>query len=78
MSLQQHFAIALDGILVTVPDIDFTAYPDGIPSDHGAVIPGRFTLSSARHVATQLRFGALPIALRLVNVISEKHQSDRG
>ena len=28
--LYQHFAIALDGRLVSVPSIDFTQYPDGI------------------------------------------------
>jgi SecD/SecF fusion protein len=73
--LEQHFAVALDGILITVPDIDYATYPDGIPSDHGAEIPGRFTVSSARQLATELRLGALPVGLRLV---SEKHLSGRG
>jgi SecD/SecF fusion protein len=73
--LEQHFAVALDGILITVPDIDYAIYPDGIPSDHGAEIPGRFTVSSARQLATELRLGALPVGLRL---IGEKHLSGRG
>jgi SecD/SecF fusion protein len=64
--LQQHFAVALDGVLITVPQIDFTTYPDGIPSDQGAEITGGFTISSAQDLANELRDGALPINLKLV------------
>jgi SecD/SecF fusion protein len=64
--LQQHFAVALDNVLVTVPQIDFTTYPDGIPSDQGAEITGGFTISSAQDLANELRDGALPIGLKLI------------
>jgi SecD/SecF fusion protein len=65
-SLQQHFAVALDGVLVTVPEIDYTTYPDGIPSSQGAEITGGFTIGTAQDLANELRDGALPIGLRLI------------
>jgi SecD/SecF fusion protein len=68
--LQQHFAVVLDGVLVTVPQIDYTQYPDGLPSDQGAEIDAGLTLSSARAFAFALRVGALPVGLKL---ISHKH-----
>jgi hypothetical protein len=64
-SLTQHFAIALDSRLLTVPSIDFRQYPDGIRTD-SADITGGFTRQSAADLATQLRYGALPLALRVV------------
>ena len=63
----QHFAVALDNKLVTVPSIDFKQYPDGIPGDTGADITGGFTIQSAQDLATQLRLGALPIKLKLIS-----------
>ncbi len=63
----QHFAVALDNKLVTVPQIDFKQYPDGIPGDTGADITGGFTIQSAQDLATQLRLGALPINLKLIS-----------
>jgi SecD/SecF fusion protein len=72
--LQQHFAVALDGILVTVPQIDYTVYPDGIPTDQGAEIAAGFTISSARAFAAELRVGSLPLGLKL---ISDKHLPGR-
>jgi SecD/SecF fusion protein len=65
-SLQQHFAVALDNVLVTVPEIDYTTYPDGIPSSQGAEITGGFTISSAQDLANVLRDGALPIGLKQI------------
>jgi SecD/SecF fusion protein len=64
--LNQHFAVALDDKLITVPQIDFNTYPDGIPGDNGADITGRLTTQSAKDLATQLRLGALPINLQLI------------
>jgi SecD/SecF fusion protein len=64
--LNQHFAVALDTGLLTVPQIDFSKYPDGIPGDTGADISGGFTSSSASDLATQLRLGALPINLKRI------------
>jgi SecD/SecF fusion protein len=65
--LNQHFAVALDNQLITVPNIDFKTYPDGIPGDSGADITGGFTIQSAQDLATQLRLGALPINLKLIS-----------
>jgi SecD/SecF fusion protein len=66
-SLNQHFAVALDNQLVTVPYIDYKQYPDGINGDNGAEISGNFTTTSAQDLANQLRLGALPINLRLIS-----------
>ncbi len=63
----QHFAVALDTKLVTVPQIDFKTYPDGITGGSGADITGGFTIQSAQDLATQLRLGALPINLSLIS-----------
>ena len=63
----QHFAVALDTQLITVPQIDFKQFPDGIPADQGADITGGFTIGSAQDLATQLRLGALPIKLKLIS-----------
>ncbi len=65
--LNQHFAVALDNKLVTVPQIDFKTYPDGIQGGGGADITGGFTIQSAQDLATQLRLGALPINLKLIS-----------
>jgi hypothetical protein len=65
-TLDQHFAVALGDQLVTVPSIDFKAYPDGISPDHGADITGGFTRQSSRTALLEVRLGALPIVLTLV------------
>jgi SecD/SecF fusion protein len=66
-SLNQHFAVALDTQLITVPSIDYKIYPDGIQGNNGAEITGGFTITSAQDLATQLRLGALPIRLSLIS-----------
>src|SRR5450755_5155663 len=66
-SLNQHFAVALDRKLVTVPQIDFKQYPDGITGGQGADITGGFTIQSAQDLANLLRLGALPINLKLIS-----------
>jgi SecD/SecF fusion protein len=66
-SLNQHFATALDTQLITVPNIDYKTYPDGIQGNNGAEITGGFTISTAQDLATQLRLGALPIRLQLIS-----------
>ena len=69
--LFQHFAAALDGQLLSVPEIDYTKYPDGIvntgSSTAGASITGAFTTQSAKDLATQLRLGTLPVSLHLIS-----------
>jgi SecD/SecF fusion protein len=66
-SLNQHFAVALDNQLITVPFIDYKQYPDGINGDNGADISGSFSISSAQDLANELRLGALPINLKLIS-----------
>jgi hypothetical protein len=65
--LFQHFAVGLDTQLLTVPSIDYTQFPFGIPGNNGAEIPGTFTTRSARILAKELSLGALPVRLRLVS-----------
>jgi SecD/SecF fusion protein len=63
----QHFAVALDGQLITVPSIDFTKYPEGIDASTGSEISGGFTITSAQNLANELQSGALPIKLSLIS-----------
>jgi SecD/SecF fusion protein len=63
----QHFAIVLDGQLITVPSIDFEKYPEGIDASTGSEISGGFTLTSAQELADELQSGALPIRLNLIS-----------
>ena len=65
-TINQHFAVALDSHLLTVPSIGFTQYPDGIIGAGGADITAGLTTQSAGTIATELRLGALPLQLRLV------------
>lgn len=62
---QQHFAVVLDNQIITAPTIDFTKYPEGIDASNGSQISGGLTIDSARTLASELRFGALPIDLEL-------------
>jgi len=66
-TLNQHFAVALDNKLISVPQIDFKQYPDGITGGQGADITGGFTITSAQDLANQIRDGALPITLKLIS-----------
>jgi SecD/SecF fusion protein len=59
----QHFAVTLDGALVTVPSIDFNQFPFGIPSGNGSEITGSFTYATATTLANVLSSGALPVKL---------------
>ncbi len=63
----QHFAVVLDGQLITVPSIDFNKYPEGIDASTGSEISGGFTLTSAQNLANELQSGALPIKLVLIS-----------
>jgi SecD/SecF fusion protein len=61
--LDQHFAVALDTQLITVPSIDSKIYPDGITGGNGAEITGAFTTRTARETAALLRDGVLAVSL---------------
>jgi SecD/SecF fusion protein len=63
----QHFAIVLDNELISVPQIDFQKYPNGIPSGNGSEISGGFTIDSAQQLTNLLKTGALPIKLQLIS-----------
>ncbi len=63
----QHFAVVLDGKIVSRPFIDFQQNPDGIDGRTGAQISGGFTIQSAQDLANFLKIGALPIRLELIS-----------
>jgi SecD/SecF fusion protein len=63
----QHFAVVLDGQLITVPSIDFSKYPEGIDASTGSEISGGFTITSAQNLANELQSGALPVKLVLIS-----------
>jgi SecD/SecF fusion protein len=65
-TLDQHFAVALDNLLITVPSIDFKTFPFGIPGSQGADITAGLTRVSARELASELRLSTLPIGLKLI------------
>jgi SecD/SecF fusion protein len=62
-ALDQHFAVALDSMLISVPSIDSKTYPFGVPRSGGTDITAGLTSASARDLAIELRLGALPINL---------------
>src|SRR6202035_693429 len=64
---QQHFAVVLDGQLITTPSIDYTKYLEGIDASNGSEISGGFTITSAKNLANELQSGALPIKLVLIS-----------
>ena len=63
----QHFAVALDGRLISVASIDPQQLPDGIDGENGAIIEGGFTITSAQDLANLIQLGALPIGLKLIS-----------
>ncbi len=63
----QHFAIVLDGQVITAPSIDYTKYPEGIDATTGSEISGGFTITSAQELAQELQSGALPVKLQLIS-----------
>lgn len=64
---EQHFAIVLDGQILTAPSIDYTRYPEGIDARNGSEIVGGLTVASARGLAVDLNSGALPVQLELIS-----------
>jgi SecD/SecF fusion protein len=63
----QHFAIVLDGELLSTPYIDYKQNPHGIdPAGTGAEISNIPSASEAKELAILLRSGALPLPLVVV------------
>jgi preprotein translocase subunit SecD len=56
--------VALDNQLITVQQIDFKQYPDGIDGTNGADIVGNLTPQTAKTLAIILRFGPLPVTAK--------------
>ncbi|MDQ2698264.1 MAG: hypothetical protein M3Y46_05680 [Actinomycetota bacterium] len=50
----QHFAVVLDGKLISVASIDPQQLPDGIDGEKGAVIEGGFTIKSTQNLARKI------------------------
>ncbi len=62
----QHFAIALDHRIASIPYIDFRANPNGVDGSTGSQIQGGFTIATARQLATVLSTGELEVPLELI------------
>jgi SecD/SecF fusion protein len=63
----QHFAIVLDDELISVPQISWVEFPDGLDGRGGSRISGGFTLDSAQNLSALLQTGALPVELELIS-----------
>ena len=63
----QHFAIVLDDMLVSVPAVDFRMNPGGIDPRTGAQISGGLTIAAARQLAALLAGDPLPAPLVLAS-----------
>jgi SecD/SecF fusion protein len=62
----QTFAIVLDGVIISNPQVDYRQYPSGIDPRNGAQIEGNFSMGDARKLADQLNSGAIPINLKIL------------
>ncbi|HET9074603.1 MAG TPA: protein translocase subunit SecD [Solirubrobacteraceae bacterium] len=65
--INEHFATVLGTQILSVPQIDWKQYPDGINGAQGAQISGGFTVSSADELASYLRLGSLPVNLTQIS-----------
>jgi preprotein translocase subunit SecD len=67
--LEQHVAIAVDGVLQTVPEINFEHYPDGVfASARSADITGGLSRRAAEQLAAEVQETPAPVDLALVHV----------
>jgi SecD/SecF fusion protein len=62
-----HFAVVLDGEVVSRPIIDYAQNPDGIDGRTGAQISGDFRVDEAQDLAEFLKRGSLQIDLKLIS-----------
>jgi SecD/SecF fusion protein len=67
LAVAQHFAIALDDRLISIPYIDPQQNPDGIDGANGGQVSGGFTRAAATRLAALIAAGPLPGPLRLVD-----------
>lgn len=61
----QTFAIVLDDVMESDPQVDYREYPQGISGD-SAEITGNFTVDEAKNLALVLNTGALPVTLSAI------------
>jgi hypothetical protein len=66
LAVNQHFAVVLDGKLLSVIYVGYHAYALGIPADEATDISGGFTPLSAYRLATQIAAEPLPADLELI------------
>jgi preprotein translocase subunit SecD len=60
MQTSQHFAIVVDGCIVSVPFVNWRENPDGIDGGRGLHIAGGLTTETANELAAILSAGPLP------------------
>ncbi|MHB9033244.1 MAG: protein translocase subunit SecD, partial [Anaerolineae bacterium] len=60
-NIGKYLAIVLDGVVISCPRIN-SAIPDG-----NGIIEGKFTAAEANALVLQLRYGALPVPLKVVD-----------
>jgi preprotein translocase subunit SecD len=63
-TLNQHFAVVLDGRLIEVPYVDYKQYPVGLRAGQSVELGGSLTVQEAKDIAILLRYGPLPVNLR--------------
>jgi preprotein translocase subunit SecD len=68
-----HFAIALDGTIVSRPRLDLDSSPGGLDGRNGTQITGDFNLREIEHLVWSLETGPLPLRLSL-----ESEEVDQG
>lgn len=61
-----HFAVVVDDEVKIRPIVNFRENPNGIDGRTGAQITGGLSFSELRELAAVLRFGPLPVPLKLV------------
>ncbi len=62
-----HFALALDGVVISRPYVSFVDNPNGIDSESAEIGGGGFSERSARTLADQIASGSIPIRLDQVS-----------
>jgi SecD/SecF fusion protein len=66
--LDQHLAIVFDGRLLSLPQIAFTEFPDGVQLPGPSIeISGEFTPRNARTLAAELQLAVAPLALQRIS-----------
>jgi SecD/SecF fusion protein len=66
-NISGSFAVVLDGEIISRPIINFKENPAGIQGNDGAQISGSFGIEEAQDLAEDIRKGALPVELQVIN-----------